>query len=45
MFEIAKDMNFDEKSSGNKSTRDKALIKLPKSPALMAGSLKGKSYS
>ena len=29
-------MSFDEKASGNKSTRDKSLIRLLKSPAIMA---------
>ena len=40
LFEFAKEMYFDEKASGNKRTRDKALIKLFKSSGIMAGSLK-----
>ena len=35
MFEFAKEMNFDQKAIGKKSTRDKRLIKLLKSPGLM----------
>ena len=35
MYEFAKEMNFDLKALGNKSTRDRILIKLPKSPGLM----------
>ena len=40
MFEFAKGMYFDEKALSNKSTRDKSLIRLLKSPAIMAGFLK-----
>ena len=40
MYEFAKEMYFDEKSLSNKSTRNRSIIKLPKSPAIMAGSLK-----
>ena len=39
-FDSAKGTYFDEKVSGNKSTRDKSLKRLLKSPAIMAGSLK-----
>ena len=36
MYEFAKEMHFDTKALGKKSTRDKTLIKLLKSPAIMA---------
>ena len=32
MYEFAKEMNFDQKAVGNKTIRDKTLIKLLKSP-------------
>ena len=35
MYDFAKEMNFDLKARGNKSTRDRTLIKLLKSPGLM----------
>ena len=35
MYDFAKEMNFDLKSQGNKSTGDRTLIKLLKSPGLM----------
>ena len=35
MFEFANEMYFDEKALGNKSTRDKSLIRLLKSPGIM----------
>ena len=35
MFDFAKEMNFDLKAAGKKSTRDRTLIKLLKSPGLM----------
>ena len=35
MFDSAKEMHFDRKAAGKKPTRDKALIKLLKSPALI----------
>ena len=35
MSDFAKEMNFDLKAVCNESTRDKTLIKLPKSPGLM----------
>ena len=35
MYDFAKEMNFDQKAIGKKSTRDKTLIKLLKSPGLM----------
>ena len=34
MYDFAEEMNFDLKAQGNKSTRDKTLIKLLKSPGL-----------
>ena len=40
MFEFAEDMYFDEKALGKKSTKNKSLIRLLKSPAAKAGSLK-----
>ena len=36
MFEFAKEMNFDKSRVGNKSTRDRTLITLLNSPAIMA---------
>ena len=36
MYDFAKEMKFDTKASSNKSTRDRTLIKLLKSPAIMA---------
>ena len=36
MYHFAKEMNFDPKAVGKKSTRDRTLIKLLKSPAIMA---------
>ena len=35
MYDFAKEMNFDVKVQGDKSTRDRTLIKLLKSPGLM----------
>ena len=35
MYDFAKEMNFDVKAMGNKSTRDRTLVKLFKSPDLM----------
>ena len=35
MYDFAKERNFDLKAQSNKSTRDRTLIKLPKSPGLM----------
>ena len=39
MYDFAKDMNFDLKAPGNKSTRVRTLIKLLKSPAIMASGI------
>ena len=36
MFDFAKEMHFDMKAAGNKSIRDRTLINLLKSPAIMA---------
>ena len=36
MYDFAKEMHFDTKALGNKSTRDRTLIKLLKSPSIMA---------
>ena len=36
MYDFAKEMHFDLKAQGNKSTRDRTLINLLKSPAIMA---------
>ena len=36
MYDFAKEMHFDLKAHGNKSTRDRSLIKLLKSPAITA---------
>ena len=35
MYDFAKEMHFDAKAQGNKSTRDRTLIKLLKTPGLM----------
>ena len=35
MYDFAKEMNFDIKAQGNKSNRDRTLIKLLKSPSLL----------
>ena len=35
MYDFAKEMNFDSRGQGRKSTRDRTLIKLLKSPGLM----------
>ena len=35
MYDFAKEMHFDSKASGNKSTRDRKLIKLLNSPGLI----------
>ena len=45
IFEFAKEMNFDEKALGKKSTRDKTLIRLLDSPFIMAKSLQKESFS
>ena len=39
MYDFAKGMNFDVKGPGNKSTRDRILIKLLKSPTIMASEI------
>ena len=39
LYDFAKEMNFDLKAQGNKSTRDRTLIKLLESPAIMASGI------
>ena len=39
MYELAKEMNFDQKDVGKKSTRDRTLINLLKSPAIIASGI------
>ena len=39
MYEFAKEMHFDLKAPGNKSTRDRKLVKLLESPAIMASGI------
>ena len=39
MYDFAKEMNFDQKAVGKKSTRDRTLIKLLKSPAILASGI------
>ena len=39
MYDFAKEMNFDTKAQGNKSTRDRTLIKLLKSLAIVASGI------
>ena len=36
MYDFAKEMHFDERRQGRKFTRDRTLIKLLKSPAIIA---------
>ena len=39
MYDFAKEMHFDERRVGNKSTRDRTLINLFNSPAIMASGI------
>ena len=39
IFEFGKEMNFDMKQKGQKIKRDQSLIKLLKSPAIMASGI------
>ena len=39
MCDFAKEMNFDVRGQGRKSTRERTLIKLLKSPAIMASGI------
>ena len=39
MYDFAKKMRFDVKVPGNKTSRDRTLLKLPKSPAIMVSGL------
>ena len=45
MYDFAKEMHFDTKAHGNKSTRDRSLIKLLKSPAIMASGVSKTIFS
>ena len=36
LYDFAKEMNYDVKAPGNKSTRERTLIKLLNSPAVMS---------
>ena len=40
MFEFAKEMYFDESALGNESLRDSSLLRILRSTAITAGSLK-----
>ena len=44
MYDFAKEMHFDERRVGNKSTRDRTLINLLKSPATMASGISKKIF-
>ena len=39
MYDFVKEMHFDMKAPGNKSTRDKSIIRLLKSPKIMASGI------
>ena len=39
IYELAKEMNFNMKEKGNKSDRDKSIVRLLKSPAIMASGI------
>ena len=39
LFEFAREMHFEVKTQGNKSTRDRSLMKLLRSPGLMVSAL------
>ena len=39
IYEFAKEMNFNTKQKGNKSDQDKSIIRLLKSPAIMASGI------
>ena len=45
LFDFAKEMCSDEKALRHKSNREKSLISLLQSPAILAGSLKNKFFS
>ena len=45
LFDFAKEMYFDVKATGNKSTWDRFFIKLPKSPAIMASGISTRNWS
>ena len=44
IYEFAKEMNFNIKQKGNKSNRDKSIISLLKSPAIMASGISEKLF-
>ena len=44
MFDFAKDLYFDVKVTGKKSTRDRTLRKIVKSPAIMASGISAYFY-
>ena len=44
IYELGKEMNFNIKQKGRKSDRDKSLIKLLKSPAIMASGTSEKIF-
>ena len=39
LYDFAKEMHFDERGQGRKSSRDRTLIKILRSPAMMASGL------
>ena len=39
MYDFAKEMHFDERGQGKKSTRDRTLMKLLNSPSIMASGI------
>ena len=39
MYQFAKEMYFDVRATGNRSTRDRTLIKLFKSPAILVSGI------
>ena len=45
LFDFGKEMYFDEKTLGKKSTRDKSFMRLLQQPAIMTTSLKKKASS
>ena len=44
-YDFAKEMNFDQKAVGKKSTRDRTLLKILKSPAIVASGVSTKFLS
>ena len=39
MYDFAKEMHFEIKAEGNKTTRDRTLVKLLKSPAIIVSGI------